>query len=246
MRALLKLTWVEFKLLVREPITLGFVFAYPLIVLFVLAEVFGKSHDLATFRGTVAINFYISAYLGVVAAAVGLVVIPIHLAGYHERGVLRRFRASSASPWSVFGSQVVVSVFLTILGCALLVAVAGVVYKPEFPKQLPAMLIAFLLGAVFFASLGMLLGTALRSARAAQGAGLLLFFVMAMLSGAGPPRAVMTSAMRHVSDALPLTHVIIAMQDPWIGFGFNGFETLVVLAMTILAGAVSLRLLRWE
>ena len=244
MKALLKFTWVELKLLTREPLTLGFVFAYPLIVLFVLAEVFGASHDLTTFRGTVAINFYMSAYLGVVAAAVGLVVIPIHLAGYRERGVLRRFRASSASPRAVFGAQVAVSVLLTILGSALLVAVAGVVYKPEFPEDLPATLLAFLLGAVFFASFGMLLGTALRSARTAQGAGLLLFFVMAMLSGSGPPRAVMTSTMRHVSDALPLTHIIIAMQDPWIGYGFNAFETLLVVLMTLVAGGVSVRLLR--
>jgi ABC-2 type transport system permease protein len=39
-----------------------------------------------------------------------------------------------------------------------------------------------------FASIGVFLGAVLPTARAVQGAGLALFFVMMMISGSGPPR----------------------------------------------------------
>ena len=41
MRALWKLTWIEIKLFVREPVTMIFSFAFPLLVLVVLGGIFG-------------------------------------------------------------------------------------------------------------------------------------------------------------------------------------------------------------
>ena len=45
MTALAKLTWVEVKLFAREPITVIFVFAFPLVVLVVIAGVFDNEPD---------------------------------------------------------------------------------------------------------------------------------------------------------------------------------------------------------
>jgi hypothetical protein len=42
----------------------------------------------------VAIAGYVAAYIGVVVTAIGLVMLPVHLASYRERGVLRRFDVS--------------------------------------------------------------------------------------------------------------------------------------------------------
>jgi hypothetical protein len=40
-------------------------------------------------------DYYLASYVGVVIGALGLVVLPAHVAAYRERGVLRRLRASS-------------------------------------------------------------------------------------------------------------------------------------------------------
>lgn len=40
---------------------------------------------------------------------------------------------------------------------------------------------------------------------------------MFLLGGGGPPRAVMTSTMRTVSDVLPLSHVIGGLRHAWLG-----------------------------
>jgi ABC-2 type transport system permease protein len=42
MRLLAKLSWIEAKLFLREPLTVIFTFAFPFFMLFVLAGVFGN------------------------------------------------------------------------------------------------------------------------------------------------------------------------------------------------------------
>ena len=73
MRMLLKLTLVELKLFVREPITMVFTFALPLIFLFVLGGVFKNTPDPDVYRGVGAMNYYTPAYIGLVIASIAVV-----------------------------------------------------------------------------------------------------------------------------------------------------------------------------
>ena len=123
MNTLAKLLWVEVKLFVREPIAMVFAFAFPLVVLLVLAGVFGSKPN-ADFGGVAGIDYYVPGYLAVVIASVGLIGLPVHLASLRERGVLRRLRASSVSMTSVFAAQTVVHVAMAALGGAVLLAAA--------------------------------------------------------------------------------------------------------------------------
>lgn len=243
-RALRTLGWVEAKLYVREPITLVFAFAFPVIVLFVMAEIFGSSKHDVDFRNASGIDYYLPAYIGIVIAALAVVTLPVHLAGYRERGVLRRLRASAASPLAVLGAQVGVTVAVAAMGSAVLAVAGFVVYRASAPSSVPQLLLAFAISAVAFAAVGLFLAGMARTGRAAQGVGLILFFVMMMLSGAGPPRTVMTEAMRRVGDFLPLTPVIKVLQDAWMGYGIDAVAYLTMVAWGVVAGALALRLLR--
>ena len=81
MRTLAKLTLVEMKLFIREPVTMFFTFALPLLFLFVMGGVFGNlSHgDFSGFRDLSAMDFYTPAYIALVLASVGVVGLPVHL-----------------------------------------------------------------------------------------------------------------------------------------------------------------------
>jgi len=246
MRTLIKLTWVEMKLFVREPITMVFTFALPVIFLFVMGGVFGNTPDPDVYRGVGPIDYYVPAYIGLVITSIGVVGLPVHLTSYRERGILRRFRASSISIWSLFGSQVIVSFIIAILGSILITVVAMLTYDAAFPESPGLMIPAFILSIFSFAALGVFLGAILPTTRAAQGLGLILFFVMLILGGAGPPREVMTDALRIVGDIMPLRYVILVLQDPWLGFGWNGSASLIVVGFMAAAIALSLRFFRWE
>lgn len=229
MRALLKTTWVELKLFTREPLTVLFTFAIPVVVLYVLGGVFGNTPNPKFYRGFGAMNFYVPAYIALVVAAMGLIALPVHLASYRERGVLRRFRASSIPLWSVYGAQVAVTLILSLLASLFLVFFAFLTYHPQSPQSLGGVLGVFVFGALTFAMLGLFLGLALPTARAAQGAGVLLWFVLMMISGTGPPFEVLPTSLVRIGDATPLKHLVLLIQDPWLGVGWSGVDALFLV-----------------
>jgi ABC-2 type transport system permease protein len=238
MSTLAKLVWIEVKLFAREPIAVVFAFAFPLVVLLVLAGAFGTEPD-SNFGGVAGIDYYLPGYLAVVIASIGLIGLPVHLASLRERGVLRRLRASSVSMAGVFGAQTVVHVAMAVVGGALLLVAASLVYDVRAPSSVAGVALGFGVGALSFVAIGLLLGSLAPTARAAQGIGLVLFFPMWLLSGAGPPREVMTQTMRQLSDVLPLTRVVTAIQEPWLGTGSNLAELILLVALGTAAVALT-------
>jgi ABC-2 type transport system permease protein len=252
MRLLARLSWVEAKLFLREPLALIFTFAFPFFMLIVLAGVFGNDIDptdaenLRVWRGVGPTDFYAPAYVALVIASVGLIALPVRMAGYRERGVLRRFRAAGLSLPVVIGSQVVVAAVLVIAGSIGIAAVARLLYGAMLPEAWPQSLMAYALGLACFCAIGVALGAVLPTARAAQGAGLILFFLMMMIGGAGPPREVLGSALRVMSDPLPFTHVVLTLQGPWLGKGWDWTSFWIVLAFIGGASVISFRYFRWD
>ena len=61
-------------------------------------------------------------------------------------------------------------------------------YDVSVPKAPGTVLLAFCLSSLSFAAVGILLGAIIPTTRAAQGIGVILFFIMLVLAGAGPPR----------------------------------------------------------
>jgi len=244
-KILAKMTWLELKLFLREPLTVLFALVLPLLVLFVMGGVFGNEAEADVYRGVGAMNYYVPAYIALVAASVGLISLPTHLAGNRERGVLKRYRASSMPSWAVVGAQVAVTFLISTASGLTLVLAAVSVYDVTGP-EVPLLVVAgFTLVTLAFSSLGVLLGALLPSSRSAQALGVMLWFVMLMVGGAGPPPEVLTGAMRTLSDLTPLLHAVRAMQDGWLGLD-AGYSWLVVVVLTLVSAAASVRFFRWE
>lgn len=245
MRTLLKMTKIELKLFVREPVTMVFTFALPLIFLFVLGGIF-QNMPSERFRDAKPMDYYTPAYVGLVIASIGLVGLPVHFAKYRERGVLRRFRASPLHLWCIFAAQVLVSLVIASLGGILLVVVAMMAFDVNFPESPVLVIAGFLPSVIAFSAIGILLGALLPTTRAAQGLGLILFIVMLMLAGAGPPPELMSAAMEKTGQVMPLYYATRLIQDPWLGFGWNWDAFMILAGVTVVASLASLRLFRWE
>jgi ABC-2 type transport system permease protein len=236
---MLKLVRTELRLVLREPLVLAFVFAFPIVTVLVIAGSFGAD-DAHSFANRDPSDWYVASYLAVVIAAIGLVMVPVHLAGYRERGVLRRFAAAGFPRWSFAVAQLIVGVTLTLVASAVLLVVAALAYGlPPVDSPL-ATAAGVVLGAVAFTSVGLLLGAVVPNARAAQGVGLLLFFPSFLLGGGGPPPEAMSATMRQIAKALPLTHVTASIRQPWLGLGTGGWD------LAIVAGVLVLSALGWR
>lgn len=224
-----RLVSTEARLFVREPVGLIFVFAFPVLTVLIIGSSFEA--DDPAFGGAEPSAYYIAAYIGVVLAAVGLVMLPVHLASYRERGVLRRFDASPFPSWSLPTAWIVVAVGLTTTAIITLLATTQLVFGVPPVDDLVGTLVAIALAVWTTIGIGLALGLALPTARAAQGVGLALFFPSFLLGGAGPPPDVMPDVMRSVANLVPTTHVVEAIQRQWLGIGGSATVHLVVLAV---------------
>jgi ABC-2 type transport system permease protein len=240
MNALAKLVRVELKLLAREPLVLVFVLAFPVVTMLIIGGSFGTKPD-PGFAGTNPAHWYVASYLTVVIAATGLVTLPVHVASYRQGGVLRRFAVAGFPRWSFAAAQIVVGLAMIAAGCALLLAVAAPVYGVPAVTDGWRVGIALLAGALLFVSLGVLLGSFLPSARAAQAVGLLVFFPSFLLGAGGPPPNVMGSALRAAAAPLPLTLLTNAVREPWLGIGSATTSLVAVLALAVVVTGLAIR-----
>ncbi|GAB3251122.1 ABC transporter permease [Nocardioides dilutus] len=254
MRGYLALTRMELRLLLREPFAVVFVLAFPLMMMLLLAAVFGDDqadaqeieNGMLIWRGVPPADYYTAASVAVIVAALGLMTLPITLSGYRERGILRRFQASSVSVSTLVGAQLTVALATFVTGTVVMYVIARIAHGAMFPEDVLGVLVALLTGTAAFGAIGLLLATVVRTSRSAQGIGLLLFFAMWLISGTAPPRAVLPGGVRDFGNLLPLSHLVTALQDPWYGFGWSGVDLAVLAGFAVAAGVPALWLFRWD
>ncbi len=235
-----RLIKAEFRLTARDPLVLTFVFVFPLVTMLIIGGAFGTDPDPA-FGGTNPSHWYVASYFTVVIAATGLVMLPVHLASYRERGVLRRFAAAGFPRWSFAVAELVLGLVTILIAGVLLLAVAAPVYGIPSVHHLGRVVAGLALGSVAFVSIGVLLGTVLPSARAAQAVGLMLFFPSFLLGAGGPPPKVMGTVLQDVGDALPLTWVTSSIRQPWLGIGTPTGTLVEVGALAVVATVLAVR-----
>jgi ABC-2 type transport system permease protein len=212
----LRLTAMELRLMLREPMVAVGLVAFPLVTVLVLAGVFGQAPD-PDFGGVAPDHHYIAGYVGVVLASLGLVTIPVHIATHRELGVLRRFRAAGVSARDVVASEILLGTVLAVVAAAVVVAAGTAVYGMTTPEHPIALVGWFTAGLACFIAIGAALGFMLPGGRAANAIGNLVFVPMFLLGGGGPPRTVMTGVMHRISDVLPLSHIIGGLRQSWLG-----------------------------
>lgn len=240
MNAVAKLVKAELKLMTRDPLVLSFVFVFPIVTMLIIGGSFGTEPDEA-FANTNPSHWYVASYLTVVIAATGLVMLPVHLASYRERGVLRRFAAAGFPRWSFAIAEIIVGMLTTAVACALLLAVASPIYGIPDVSNIGRVITALVAGTLGFVSLGVLLGTVLPSARAAQAVGLMLFFPSFLLGAGGPPPGAMGDTLQQIASPLPLTMLTEAVRDPWLGLGPANISLVVVIVLAAATTAVAAR-----
>jgi ABC-2 type transport system permease protein len=247
MKSLLKMTWMEGKLFLREPASAFFTLIFPLLMLIIFGSIYGNNPPPgSTSRG--AIDALIPAFTAMIIGMVGLMPITITLATYRENGILRRLRITPISPLVVMVAQVIVVFTMTVLGMILLVSAGVLVYHVQFEGNLLSLLGGFVLASLSFYGIGFILASTLPTARTAQIVAMVLLYPMLILSGAAWPRELMPATVEKISAFLPLTYVVNLLRGLWVGDAWSLHITDVIILVVMLAVGVlvSVRLFRWE
>ncbi|MCP4357917.1 MAG: ABC transporter permease [Chloroflexi bacterium] len=245
MKPFLKLTYTELKLQLREPVGLFFTLAFPIMLLVLFGSIFGnEAEDFLGGYGQVDLS--VPGYIGMIIGTIGMLGIPISLATYREQGILRRLRATPLQSNSVLWSQVAAQVVITLLGVSLLMISALLLYDLRLPSGNVMILPAILLSAFSFFAIGFVLAGVMPTPRTAQAVGMALFYPMLFLSGAAIPRFMMPEGLQQIAEYLPLTQVVILLEDLWFTGTWNGTAVASITAVLILGLIISRFTFRWE
>ena len=250
MRGLWKLTWLEIKIYVREP--LGAIGSLIPVILFVLIARMvpkgdvPKSPSLPS-TGVLspgAVPVLVSLMIAI-SAVLSLVTI---IAIYREGGILKRLRATPLRPATILTAHVMTKLLLTAftIGLLLLAGKRYFVFGAGVPVY--SFAAALLLSVFSILSLGFVIASIVPTARFAQPIGALIFYPMIALSGLFVPVSLYPPLLGAVARALPLTYVVSLLLGIWRGEGWLAHSgDLVALVVTFVVGlAISSRVFRWE
>jgi ABC-2 type transport system permease protein len=247
LRGLWRLTWLEIKIFVREP--LGVIGAgLPVLIFVVLGRVLGPrvrraSPDIPRF---VSVDLPIFAALLIAASAVlSLVAI---MAIYREAGILKRLRATPLRPHTILIAHVMVKLLFTAVTLALMVLAGRRYYPVDANVPLVSFTLALLFSTVSILSLGFLIASMVPTARFAQPIGTLILYPMLGLSGLFMPVESLPPGLQVVARALPLTYAVSLLRGIWRGEGWSGHlgDVLVLTLMFLVCTAASAKVFRWE
>jgi ABC-2 type transport system permease protein len=244
-KALWKMTLVEAKLFMREPAAVFFTLAFPVLIVLLFSAIFGND-PVPGMSGLRVVDVSTPGYTMMVIGTTGLLSLPITLAGYRRRGILRRLRATPIPPATILASQVAVHLVMTALGIVLMVLAAWLVYGLRLPETPLALAAGFVFASLSLFALGFVLAGLLPSERTANTVGQAVYFPMIFLSGAILPREMFPDPLKIVSEFVPLTYAVDLIQDLWLEGTWNLVALAVLAGLAVVSVAVSSATFRWE
>lgn len=247
LRALVKLTWLELKIFVREP--LGFIgsVAIPVILFVVLARVFGP-RVLTTTRAVPAFGQVLPAFTALFIAMGAVTSLVAIISIYREGGILKRLRATPLNPVVILAAHVVVKLLLTATTLVALVVAGRRVYPIDPAVPLGSFAVAVLFTTWSILSIGFVIASIVPTARFAQPIAALVFYPMIAVSGLFFPVDVLPAQVVTVARVLPLTAGASLLNGIWKGESWlvHGGDIVVLAATFVLCTALSSRVFRWE
>lgn len=174
----------------------------------------------------------------------------LNLVAWRKSQVLRRIRLAPVSTLSVVTARIGVSLLIAILQTALFV---GVAMTPPFGLQLSAqawMIIPLVLaGTLAFMSIGVLVGSLVKTEEAASGAVNIIILPMAFLSGAFFDPGVLPEWLQRITWILPMKHMSSGILDVLVREGqlaSAAGHLGVIVAFALALGLIAARLFNWE
>jgi ABC-2 type transport system permease protein len=243
--ALGRLTITEMKLLTRERVSL-IRMAVPLILLILFGLIPFYTQPRKYLDGYTLLDAYVPILIAFSLAMISLTSLPMVLAGYREKGILRRMQTTPAGPARVLAAQLAANLAVVAVMVTLILAVARLGYGVFWPRQVAGFVVAALLAAAALMAIGLFIAAAAATSRAAQAIGMILLYPLLFFAGLFWPIPTMPSALRHLSHATPLGAAVQALQDAWLGHWPHPLQLLTLAAYAVVFGVAAARLFRWE
>src|SRR6202790_4125430 len=248
LRGLWKLSWIEIKIFLREPLGAFGTIGFPVLVFLILGRVMGRgvAPSSMTASGFIRVGLAVLASLLIAISSVLSLVTIISI--YREGGILKRLRATPLRPQTILTAHVIVKLLLTAATLVLMMLAGKRYYPVGVHVPLFSFTVALLISTWSILSIGFVIASIVPTARFAQPIGAVIFYPMFAVSGLFVPVTSLPPVFYALSRALPLTYAVRLLQGIWTGDPWSAhIGDLAALAVGFaLCTAVSAKIFRWE
>lgn len=248
LHGLWKLTWIEIKVFLREPLGAIGTIGVPVLLFVVLGRVANHRLPPSSFRGSGLSGADLPVLVSLLIAISAVLSLVTIISIYREGGILRRLRATPLRPYTILTAHVIVKLVLTAATLALMLMVGRRYFPPGAQVPWFSFTIALIISTWSILSVGFLIASIVPTARFAQPIGAVILYPMIAVSGLFVPVKALPPALHTVACALPLTYAVNLLRGIWNGdrwfthLGDIAAMTVLFLVCTMLSSKV----FRWE
>jgi ABC-2 type transport system permease protein len=248
LRGLLKLTWLEINIFMREPLGAFGSILIPVLVFLVVGRIMGSGRSPSSLAESNFMQTGLPVLASVLIAVNAVLSLVTIISIYREGGILKRLRATPLRPQTILSAHVIVKLLLTAATLALLVLAGKRYYPVGVHAPLFSFTIALLISTWSILSIGFLIASIVPTARFAQPIGGFIMYPMLGICGLFAPIALLPPVLRAVAKVTPLTYAVSLMEGIWRGEGWAahvGDVAALVLVFAVCT-ALSAKVFRWE
>lgn len=246
MRKVLTLLKIEGKLALRCPDGIIFGVGMPAGILFLIAVIGGNNNAFGSDYTFLQSGFASLLTVGICATA--FMGIPLALADYRDKKILKHFFVTPVSPMLMLGVQVMIGMLTSIISASIIAILSIVCFNYQMSGNFIYFIGAYFLVMFSMYSIGMLIASVCKTTRIANLVTTFVYFPMIFLSGATIPYEMFPKTLQKVANVLPLTHGIKLLKQ--VSLGINGdqfiFSILLLLIFTIVGVVLSIVLFKWD
>jgi ABC-2 type transport system permease protein len=248
LRGLWKLTWIEIKIFLREPLGAIGSIVIPVVVFVVAGRMMGRRVPPAALAASSFVTVglpVLTAVLILIGAVLSLVTI---ISIYREGGILKRLRATPLRPYTILTAHVIVKLLLTAVTLLLMVLAGKRYYPVGIHIPLLGFTLALLISTCSILSIGFLIASIVPTARFAQPIGAVIMYPMIAVSGLFVPVESLPPTLQAVAKVVPLTYTVSLLEGIWRGdawWAHRGDVAALALVFTVCT-ALSAKVFRWE
>jgi len=254
MSALAKMVKVESKLFLRDSATVLFGVLFPTALLLVLGMIPALRESTPETGSLRSIDVWAPTALVFGMVMIAVQHIPVVIATYRERGILRRLSTTPVHPRNVLLAQMIVAFASVLVSSALMIFLAWAVLDIAPPERPFEFVVAVIAGYAALLGVGLISAAVVRTSSAANQIGTLLFVALMFFGGAFLPRVVMPDVLREIGEFIPPG--LQALTAAWsveageltATAGGQPFwpQIAIMAGIAVVTSAIAAKLFRWE
>ena len=234
----------ETKLLFRDPISWLAAIVLPAAILLIFGSIFAPHRPDPALGGLRWIDTFAPSLVVIATATLAIQTLPIRLATYREKGILRRLSTTPARPSSLLVAQLLIYSATAVIGLLLLIVAGWLAFDVPLPANPIGYVAAFGLGMAALLTIGLLVAAVAPSAGVATGIAVPAFFVVMLLGGVYLPRFMLPELLVTIGEFAPPG--VQGLQDAWLGASPAVLPLVGLAAITLIGGALASRVFRWQ